>query len=94
MNIQKNLKVSILGKTYVIATDEDDAHITQAAELVHTLMKAKIEKSSTKKEEKIAIIVALQLATDLIKKQQELKRYEHKTSELACLITQEEGCKI
>lgn len=87
MDIQKALKVSILGKSYsVMATHEDSADIVKAANLVDNLMKTKVEKANGASEEKIAVTVALQLATDLIKKQQKLDDYENKTLQLASSI--------
>lgn len=87
MDMQKNLKVSILGKSYsVMATNEDCADIVKAADLVDNLMKMKVEKATGASEEKIAVTVALQLAADLIKKQQKLDDYENKTIQLASSI--------
>lgn len=87
MDIQKALKVSILGKSYsVMTTHEDSVDIVKAANLVDNLMKTKVEKANGASEEKIAVTVALQLATDLIKKQQKLDDYENKTLQLASSI--------
>jgi cell division protein ZapA (FtsZ GTPase activity inhibitor) len=89
MNMQKNLKISILGKSYLIATDEDDKSIYQAAELVDTLMRSKLAKMPTgsASEDKVALIVALQLASDLMKKTEELQSYENRIEQLVLALT-------
>lgn len=87
MSMQKNLKVSILGKNYCVSTDENEADIINAAELIDQLMKSKIEKKSMP-EENVALIVALQLATDLAKNQRVLQQHERETSQLIALLEQ------
>lgn len=57
-----------MGKQYSIATDQDNNDdIIQAALLVDQLMKNKTAQSALS-EEKVAVVVALQLAADLQKK--------------------------
>jgi len=90
MNVQKNLKISIFGKTYLVSTDEDDGCVLQAAQLVDDLMKNKAGKAPVG-EDKIAVIVALQLATDLTKKNKELEAYQAKIKRLTLLLDQEEN---
>ncbi len=80
--MQKNLKVSIFGKNYLISTDENSEHILEAAQVVDTLMKSKAERASLQAESQVAIIVALELATDLAKKVQQIKQWEAKIAEL------------
>ena len=43
MDTQKNLKISILGKSYSIATDENSDDVHQAARLVDDLMKRNVQ---------------------------------------------------
>ena len=88
MDMQKNLIISIFGKTYHLSTDEDDESIYQAALLVDSLMKKKAERMPCG-EEKIAIIVALQLAADLTKKLKEMESCQRRIEQLAFLVDQE-----
>src|SRR5580698_6062432 len=90
MNVQKNLKISIFGKTYLVSTDEDDGCILQAAQLVDDLMKNKAGKMAPVGEDKIAVIVALQFATDLTKKNKELEAYQARIERLTLLLGQED----
>ena len=87
--MQKNLKISILGKNYCISTDENEDDIIKAADLVNALMKSKTDKGAAPGDEKAAIAVALQLATDLTKKQKLLLVHENKTSQLISLLDKE-----
>jgi len=85
--MQKNLKVSILGKTYCLLTEEDDDSVFQAVELVDNLMKRKAEKMPCG-DEKVAIVVALQLATDLTRKLKEMESCQRRIEQLAFLVDQ------
>ena len=90
MNVQKNLKISIFGKTYLVLTDEDNGCVLQAAQLVDDLMKNNAGKMAPVGEDKIAVIVALQLATDLTKKNKELEAYRARIEQLTSLLGQED----
>lgn len=85
--MQKNLKVSILGKSYSLMTDEEDESVFQAVQLVDSLMKRKAEKMPCS-EEKVAIVVALQLATDLTRKLKEMETCQRRIEQLAFLVDQ------
>ncbi len=87
--MQKQLKITINGKHYAIATDEDDNDVYYAAQLVDSLLKSKTEKLPAGSEDKAALIVALQLATDLSKAQRELKSVEQKAEQLLMLLGKE-----
>lgn len=81
--MQKNLKISIFGKNYLIATDENSDTVTEAAGVVDSLMKSKAEHMPLQSESRLAVIVALELAADLSKKAQELKQWEARVSALS-----------
>lgn len=81
--MQKNLKVSIFGKNYVIATDEADDCVQAAALMVDGSMKAKSEKTPLQNEGRLAVVVALELAADLIKNQRATKVLEERIGLLA-----------
>ena len=89
MNIQKNLKVTLFGKNYSIATNEDEVIILEAVELLNDLMKNKVGKATSIDMEKLAAIIALEIAVDLTKISSQLREYEHKASQLNSLITKE-----
>lgn len=86
MKKQKNLKISILGHSFFITTDEDTDDILQAAEMVSDLMKEKIEKNPSGKEGSLALITALQIATDYKKNLREIDEYKKTTSQLSSLL--------
>ena len=80
--MQKNLKISIFGKNYLISTDETSDAVVDAARVVDDLMKSKAEHMPLQGEGRLAVIVALELATDLAKKVQQLQQWETKVSVL------------
>jgi cell division protein ZapA (FtsZ GTPase activity inhibitor) len=81
MNIQRNLKVTILGKNYSVSTDENEADIVIAAELVNQLIKSKIGKK-IEIDQNVILIIALELATDLTKKERSLVQREKQLLDL------------
>lgn len=87
--MQKSLKISIMGKQYTIATDEDNDDIIQAAQLVDQLMKNKMAQLSSLSQDKVAVVVALQLAADLQKKTQLLDSWQQKAEDLTSLLKEE-----
>jgi cell division protein ZapA (FtsZ GTPase activity inhibitor) len=80
--MQKNLKVSIFGKNYLVATDEPDAYVLSAAQLVDTAMKGKAEKAPLVNEGRLAMVTALEFATELVKSQQMVREMEEKIEHL------------
>ncbi len=88
MKNQKDLKVSILGKSFSITTDENTEDILQAAELVNELIKEKLSKSPSSSENKIVLIIALQIAADLKKYVREFDQYKATTQRLTELLKQ------
>ncbi|NDD54052.1 cell division protein ZapA [bacterium] len=84
--MQKVLKVTINGKQYSIATDEHDQDVIQAAQLVDSLISGKREKMPTLGDDKIALMVALHLATDLTKSQRVVAEGEAQLGQLVQLV--------
>lgn len=78
----QNLKISIFGKNYLISTDESSEDIVAAAQVVDDLMRKKGEYASLQSETQLAIIASLELATDLVKKRQQLEQLEVKIAAL------------
>ena len=84
--MQKQLKVTINGKQYAIATDEHDQDVLQAAQLVDTLIKSKSTAMPNASDDKIALVTALHLATDLVKNQRLLADDEIRLGQLVDLV--------
>ena len=80
--MQKNLKISIFGKNYFISTDEDSEDVVEAARVVDNLMKDKSGHASLQGEGQLAVVVALELATELAKKRRLLELWEAKAAKL------------
>lgn len=69
MNEKKIVTLSILGKNYVISTDEDTKPLYLAADMVDSLLKEIGKQVQSNNEGKIAVLAALKLACDLLKLQ-------------------------
>jgi len=82
MDEQKSIKVSLLGKSFPIVTDESQEIIENASARVNSLMQQMREKISSGDEVKKIAFVALQIAIDLEKKQQELSALKQQTIDL------------
>lgn len=89
MDRQKKLKISILGKSYLINTDETQEDVFAAAHLVDSMLKESAVKGSVTDDSKIAVIVALQLATELNKALNKLNGFESKIEQLNDLFQAE-----
>ena len=87
--MQKQLKVSINGKIYAIATDEQEQDIYDAAHLIDSLMQSKGDVSKSKMDERNALIVALQIATDLTKNRKLAQACEQRLERLVALLGKE-----
>ncbi len=79
----KNIKVSIFGEGYSLISDESEEHIASVARRVDTLMREIAQQSSITDPKRIAVLVALRLASDL-KNQESL--LEHKYQEYVQLL--------
>ena len=87
MNKQKTLSISILGKSYSIVTDEEDAIVVEAASMVDQLMQKVATPSSSPIElMKKTTFVALQVAVDLVKQRREFMVVSQKTDTLNDLL--------
>ena len=84
--MQKQLKISIQGKQYSIATDENDQDVLQAAALVDGLMQDKGSKMPHAGDDKVALVVALHVATDLAKSKRLLETEEARLGALVQLL--------
>lgn len=62
------VKVSIFDQSYSLVTDETQAHLEQAAQMVDECMRRTARLGIADKQ-KIAVLVALQLASDCVRTQ-------------------------
>ena len=87
MDNQK-VKVSILGKSYLLSTDqENNEEIVQAAQMIDSLLRKAVEKMpSTSSDSTAAVLVSLQVASDLIKKERLLQSCEERIEKLVGLL--------
>ena len=90
MDKQKSLKISILGKNYLINTDEAQEDVFAAANLVDSMLKEQLTKITINDEGKVATFIALQLATDLTKALNKLSGLENKIEQLNSMIDTQE----
>jgi len=82
----KKIKVAIFGKNYVVSTDENEEDVLKAAEQVDLLLKKIATNVSVKDEAKATVLIALQLAIDLIKSKKTQNLWQIKTNALTELI--------
>lgn len=86
MEKANNLKVSILGKPYQVITDEAQENILEASQLVDGMMKEKTKGFPVTNEAKIAVVTALELATELGKCKKSLTTFESRVIKLDGLL--------
>ncbi len=87
MSEPKKYTVSLLEKEYVLVSDEAQEHVNEAASLVNGLMET-IAKNTNFTHEKISVLVALQLASQVIAGQSKISLCKEKTKSLVELIDQ------
>lgn len=81
-NELKKYSVSILGEDYSLVSDEAEEHIAEAANYVHILLQEASRKAPYNEPKRLAVLVALKLASELCTKQAITKRHEERTAEL------------
>lgn len=81
MNEQKKYKLSIAGGEYTVISDEPQELIVKSADMVDSLMKELLMAAPKADQQKIAVLVALQLASKLYKAElQVADKSEHEKS--------------
>lgn len=88
-NPEKTLKISILGKVYTVVTDECELDVQAAAEIVSGFFLQKGQNPAIPHNqalERMAAIVALQTAIELVKARKALSFYENACSGLSSII--------
>ena len=86
MNEKKTYKVTIFERTYSLASDEAQEHITKSAAMVDSLMRNLAEKTNLHNEVSIAVLVALQLASKLAYAESEAHMNEQQQKRLLSLL--------
>ena len=74
-NEQKEYTITILDTLYTIVSDESQEHIAAVEKSVDTLLQKLSEGVSQSDLSRIAILAALQFASDSIKKDSEIMQY-------------------
>ena len=80
---KKRYIVRILGDDYTIVSDETDSHVMASAKQVNDLMADIIAKVPSANVQKIAVLAALRIASDLLHAQGQKEDYNLKVE--ACL---------
>jgi cell division protein ZapA (FtsZ GTPase activity inhibitor) len=65
MSTLKKCKISVFGESYTLVSDEPEEHIIVAAQSVDDLMRSIAEKSGISDTKRIAVLAALQLASNI-----------------------------
>ncbi|EKD49022.1 MAG: hypothetical protein ACD_64C00029G0003 [uncultured bacterium] len=82
----KAYKVRINGDEFHLVSDEAEAHVLKAAEKVDAIIKELSTGASRIDKRKVAILAALQLASELLHIQEALADHKQKESALALFI--------
>lgn len=91
MDEKKIFNVSIFGKNFSFASDDNEEDIYRAVHLVDTLLREISLQIKANNEGKIAVLAALKLATDLVKGQAKAENHQAKLSEITELLSSEES---
>ena len=79
----KQYKITILDNEYSLVSDESEQHVRSTVEYVDSLMQEVLEKSRSADQTKVAVLAALQIASELLHLKEEKKRNQQ---EYAILI--------
>ncbi len=84
--MQKHIRITINGKQYSIATDEDETDVQNAAQLLDGLLRDKVGKLPPGEEQKATLAIALQLATELVRNKRLLQTYDARVERLITVL--------
>lgn len=73
---KRTLEVTVLGESYKLVTDDSEEHVLSTVRLVDTLVRD-IENAGVKDQKKAIILATLQLASKLIKLEQNYSTMHH-----------------
>jgi len=85
----KKLKIEIFNEQYSLVSDEAEQDIIKAAQVVDELMREISEKSGICETQKIAVLAALKISSQLVNLQRCLDCYKKEQERLAELISKE-----
>jgi cell division protein ZapA (FtsZ GTPase activity inhibitor) len=89
MNEKKSYKVQIFEETYVLSSDQPEALVVKAAEMVDASMKEISHKFAITDVKKIAVLTALRIADKLLHGEREYAKTKERTVALKDYIEQE-----
>lgn len=89
MNEKKSYKVQIFEEHYVLSSDESEAVVMKAAEIVNTSMKEISQQFSVADTKKVAVLTALRVAAKLLQCEREHDKNEEKMVALKNYIDEE-----
>lgn len=86
-NQLRTIKVTILGKSYTLSTDDNEQDILTAVKLVDDRMREITNVMSTNDGHTAAVLLALELAGELKKQEKNLSLWQKKASDLGSLLS-------
>ena len=89
---KKKLSVEIFGDQYMLISDEKEEHILHAAGLVDTIMNEIAQKTNMGDAKRVAVLVALRLASELTTLEANIVAIEHHKEKLIELIDKKGLC--
>lgn len=89
MNEKKVLTFSINDKKYTVSTNESEEQLVEAAKIVDDLFCSIASKAQLKNDSKVAIMVALQIAFDLVKQRSSEKEMVTKLENVVSMLDRE-----
>lgn len=89
MNEKKSYKVQIFEEHYVLVSDQSEAFVLKAAEMVDAAMKEISQQSTITDTKKIAVLSALRIADLLLTIEKKYQQEQHKTVAIENYIDQE-----
>jgi cell division protein ZapA (FtsZ GTPase activity inhibitor) len=84
----QNYKVTISDATYSLMTNESEEHVVKAASYVDALLK-EVQDRSALDEKKVAILVALRLASKVLSLEETLVQQRCKSEQLIQVVDRE-----
>jgi len=89
MNEKKIYKVQIFEEHYVLLSDEPESFVMKSAEMVDAIMKEVSHLSAVTDPRKIAVLTAVRIAHQLLKKEQDYDEGQEQRTALEKYIDQE-----
>lgn len=85
----KKYKVSIFGESYFLVSDESEEHLVAAAHFVDNCMREIAQKSQIADSKRIAVLVALQLASKALSTRETIEQQQCQSDKLIELVDRE-----